>query len=166
MEACAFSAMLCADVVSTTVSTIIITFNNVSVIIAKSISNQGMVFSCTSLYQMTNAFRTGICVCIHNTTVPTIIVAVWIVGLIVAETITNQCNVMTSWNDFESEGTKMLISKNGQCCFELLCFAYLLVGIPFGTRLLYHYNQIENESISYCLKRHGWEELNHHNTFP
>ena len=82
----------------TTVSTIIITSSNISVIMAKSISNQGMISSCTSIYQMTCTFRTGICVCIHSTAVPTIIVAVWSIGLIVTETIANQCNIITTWN--------------------------------------------------------------------
>ena len=33
-------------------------------------------------------------------------------------------------------------------------FAYLLDGIPFGSQLLLHSHQIENESIFYCLKRY------------
>ena len=33
-------------------------------------------------------------------------------------------------------------------------FAYLLDGIPFGSQVLFHSHQIENESIFYCLKRY------------
>ena len=83
---------------STTVSTIIITFNNISVIITKFISNQGMISGSTSLYQMACTFRTGIFVCIQNTAVPTIIVALCIVGLIITECIANQFNIITSRN--------------------------------------------------------------------
>ena len=51
-----------------------------------------------------------------------------------------------------------------QCYFKLMC--YLMDCIPFWIQLLLHSHQIEIESRSHCLKRHGWEELNHHNTFP
>ena len=53
---------------------------------------------------------------------------------------------------------------NIQCCFELMC--YLMDCIPFWIHYKLHSHQIEIESRSHCLKRHGWEELNHHNTFP
>ena len=53
---------------------------------------------------------------------------------------------------------------NIQCCFELLC--YLMDCIPFWIQYKLHNNQFENESRPHCLKRHGWEEWNHHNTFP
>ena len=51
-------------------------------------------------------------------------------------------------------------------CLKLMCFSYLLDYIPFGIHYKCSSYQIENESRPYCLKRHGWEELNHHNTFP
>ena len=50
--------------------------------------------------------------------------------------------------------------------FELVCFAYLMDCIPFWIQFLVQHYQIENESRPHCLMRHGWEELNHHNTFP
>ena len=52
---------------------------------------------------------------------------------------------------------------NIQCCFELMC--YLLDCIPFWIHHKLHCHQIENESKPHCLKRHGWVELNYHNTF-
>ena len=52
-----------------------------------------------------------------------------------------------------------------QCCLELMWFAYFLDCIPFWIQLLLHPRQNENESRPPCLKRHGLEELNHHNTF-
>ena len=37
--------------------------------------------------------------------------------------------------------------------------------IPSWIQYKLHSHQIENESGSHCLKRCGWEELNHHNVF-
>ena len=48
----------------------------------------------------------------------------------------------------------------------LKCVFYLLDYIPFGIQLPLLPRQIENELRSHCLKRDGWVELNHHNTFP
>ena len=134
MEACAFiampkSPMLCVDVVSTTVSTIIITSSSISAIIAKSISNQGMISSCTSLYQMAGTFRTGIGVCIHRTAVPTIIVAVCIVGLIVAETIADQCNISTQPGTMK----KITMSIKTNCSWTTPRFNLCIGNLPSQT---------------------------------
>ena len=69
--------------------------------------------------------------------------------------------------ELEMKSTPTILYNNPhniQCCFELMC--YLLDGILFWIQLLFDSRQIESESRPHCLKRHGWEELNHQNTFP
>ena len=45
---------------------------------------------------------------------------------------------------------------------DVFCLPVGLYSIP----LLQYTGQNETESRPHCLKRHGWEELNIHNTFP
>jgi hypothetical protein len=79
----------------TTVSSIVVTVSNISLLIAKAITNHRWSISKhTIIFMITDAFNTVICVDV-NATVTSIIVAVFIVGLVIAKTISNQFQVRT-----------------------------------------------------------------------
>ena len=70
------------------------------------------------------------------------------------------CLIFSSWKNL-GNCNKLLIERckmKTKVYFSRNC-------IPSWIQYQLHSHQIENESGSHCLKRCGWEELNHHNVF-